>query len=163
MEVEKRKFLKYILPSILFLIAIIACLCVYFYKETYHAPSFEKNAEVGSPTIEEGYNGYYPLTSEEGKKFTLCGRPATTEKSIDFYLTNEKENDVWILLEIYNEKNEFLGKSGILKQGEFLKTINLDKCLDKGNNKVNLKLRSFEPETYYSKGTINLKTEVKVD
>ena len=92
----------------------------------------------------------------------MCGSPNATENTIDFYLTNEEGNDMWILLEVCNENDETLGNSGGLKQGQFLQTLKLDKKLNIGENKLKLKLRTFVPEEYYSKGTVNLETTVTV-
>ncbi len=161
-NINKNRFLKYILPNVLTLCLIISCICVYFYKLGYHAPGFAPEAQTGAPEIAEGTYGYCPFTTADGSKIKMCGSPNATENTIDFYLTNEEGNDMWILLEVCNENDETLGNSGVLKQGQFLQTLKLDKKLNIGENKLKLKLRTFVPEEYYSKGTVNLETTVTV-
>ena len=52
-----------------------------------------------------------------------------------------------------------VGETGLLKPGEYIKEVKLDKSLKK-DDEITLKVMGYEPDTYYSAGSISLNTKV---
>lgn len=52
-----------------------------------------------------------------------------------------------------------MGETGLLKPGEYVKTVTLTKTLAAGEN-IKLKIMGYEPETYESAGSVSLNVTV---
>lgn len=132
-------------------------------KAQYKPPAFEENVAEGLPQLseEEKVNyGYSPLNLSEKISVYVCGTPRLDAESVDLYVTNPEENNAWIMCEIFSSDGESIGKSGIIKQGLYLKSLNKTKqILD--DDKLTVKIYFFEPDTYYSAGqTITLNIDL---
>lgn len=137
-------------------------------KAQYKPPAFEENVVEGLPQLSEDEKelyGYSPLKLSESTSIYVCGDPQFDDNSVDLYVTNPKENNSWIMCEIFTSDGESVGKSGIIKQGFYLKNLNKTKqTLD--DNKLTVKIYFFEPDTYYSAGqiiTLNVELEKRVE
>ena len=75
------------------------------------------------------------------------------------YLTNPAENEVWLKLRVLDENGNILGETGLIRPGEYVKDVALTENLTAGT-KIKLKIMGYEPETYFSAGTVNQKTAV---
>lgn len=125
--------------------------------EEFAPPKFDKNACLGTPDVPEGL-GWEELNLQDFK-VSLCGVIVPDDNSADIWLTNHADNDVWIKLRVLDMEGNILGETGLIKPGEYLKSVSLSFVLDKAANIV-LKIMAYEPHTYYSAGAVELNTTV---
>lgn len=126
----------------------------------FQPPSFETDAQSGMPTVEDslGWSEIY----QDGMEFKayVCGNIITDGEKADVYFTNSKEYDVWLKLRILDENGNILGETGLLKPGEYVKSVSLKTDIADGE-KIKLKIMGYEPDTYYSAGTVTLNTVIR--
>lgn len=122
-------------------------------------PAFEPNAETGIPQVSDalGYAEIY----REGMTFSawICGRIYQENGHAVLYFTNPDSNNAWLKLRIMDEKGKILGESGLIRPGEYVRSVRLTKTVAAGTA-VKIKLMSYEPETYYSLGAVSVKTQI---
>ena len=75
------------------------------------------------------------------------------------YFTNAEENSVYLKLRVLDEEGNILGETGLLKPGEYVKGVELDKD-PSAETTISLKIMSYEPDTYMSEGSVVLKTTI---
>ena len=121
-------------------------------------PPFDANAVQGAPNIAEGENGYGVLDAKGVYKIGVCGEVKVVNGKADIWFTNPAENTVWLKLRVHDKTTgAILGETGLIKPGEYVQSITFTKAPAAGNEIV-LRVMSYEPETYYSKGEISLNT-----
>lgn len=141
----------------------IVCMITILMKQDkqldFTPPPFEPTVEVGTPSVDESLG--WSEIMQDGMGFTahVCGNVILNDKSAQVYFTNDKENTVWMKLRVLNESDEVLGETGILKPGEYVTSVELNKTLKQGDN-IKLKIMAYQPETYYSEGAVALSTSV---
>lgn len=128
-------------------------------KETFTPPAFDSAAMTGMPEVPESL-GYSPLEVEQFFMAYVCGKLTVNGSNVDVYFTSPETNEVWLLLRVTDEKGKILGETGIIRPGEYVKTLRLKTVPDKETN-VKLKIIAFQPETYISMGTVGLNTKLK--
>lgn len=123
-------------------------------------PEFDKTAQTGVPDVPKnlGWSKLY----REGMTYTawICGNLYVKDSSCEVYFANDKSNDKWMKLRMMNEKGRILGETGIIRPGEYVRSIKLDKPLASGT-KIKLKIMGYEKDTYYSAGSVVLNTVIK--
>ncbi|MDO4340614.1 MAG: hypothetical protein Q4C91_21450 [Eubacteriales bacterium] len=124
-------------------------------SSAFTPPPFEENAEQGEPKVPQEL-GYSLLDAEE-YQVSVCGAPVVQDGEAVLYLTNPSSNEVWLKVRILDEDGQLLGESGILKPGEYVKSVSLS-AVPKEDTAVQLKLMAYEPDTYYSAGAASLST-----
>lgn len=122
-------------------------------------PSFEEAAVTGSPEVPQEL-GWSELDAG-AFKVAVCGNVVIRDGSADVWFTNVETNTVWMKLRILDTNGEILGETGLIRQGEFVRSIAFDKLPEDGG-KIILKVMAYEPETYYSEGSVALNTTAKV-
>ena len=127
----------------------------YFQPAVFTHPDFDAAASSGAPQVEERY-GYSTLQVEEDYRILLCGVPANDGQRVEFYLTNPADNGVWFRAEVLDEAGEVMGSTGVLRQGEYLEAISLDRPLDQRETPVTLRVVAYEPDTWQSRGNVSL-------
>lgn len=162
--VSKRKFMVFIIFFITLVIAIFgAWFYVKKYSKRYIKPSFESMSISGTVDIDNNKYGYSVMQFSEEYKVGLCGAPEANNIGVDLYFTNPEENNVLLKCLLLDESGNTIGESGVLNPGTYVKTINFNKIIEPGNYDLTVKVLGFEPETYYSKGIVHLKTHVQVN
>lgn len=125
-------------------------------------PPFEEGAEQGTPEVPEnmGYREVY----REGMSFraSICGEVNISEGKADVYFTNSAENSLWMKLRIFDASGKVIAETGLIKPGEYLKTVSFDTVPQNGE-KISMKIMTYEPNTYYSGGAVALNTVAKVN
>ena len=58
------------------------------------------------------------------------------------------------------KKGNILGETGLIRPGEYVKTITFDKKVPKVGDEITMKIMGYQPETYYSAGAVNLGTTI---
>lgn len=157
---------KYILPilSALCVLSLVAMTVILLTPKkeksepTFTPPPFEAAAQSGMPEVsDESWTKVY----QDGMSFTayVCGKVSVKEGKADLYFTSDGSNNVWLKLRVTDEKDNILGETGLLKPGEYVKSIEFD-TVPKSGTKIKLKIMAYEPETYYSAGAVALNTTV---
>lgn len=122
-------------------------------------PPFEKSAENGVPSVPENL-GWSELDAMVFK-FSVCGVIFAGEQKASVWFTNPEVNSVWLKLRILDENGNIIGETGIIRPGEYVRTVSLSGEFSDGMPIV-LKVMAYEPETYYSEGSVALNTTVKI-
>lgn len=141
-------------------LSVTVMLCVLFCggaDEEFMPPPFETEAQTGTPNppADAGYGE----VDVEAYRFSLAGMLYENSGSVDVWLTNPQDNPVWLKLRILDADGVVLGESGLLRPGEYVRAIKLSTHTELPAA-VTLKLMAYEPETYYSAGSVQLTTEL---
>ena len=64
---------------------------------------------------------------------------------------------MWLKVRVLNSDGNILGESGLIRPGEYVQSVALQTIPSSGSA-VALKIMAYEPETYYSAGTVTLTT-----
>ena len=125
--------------------------------EPFLPPPFDPSAQTGAPAVPEGL-GYQTLDAGPFR-VAVCGEIGTEGTEAVAYLTNPPDNEVWIKGRLLNETGEILGETGLIRPGEYVRSIPL-RILPEPGTAVILKVMTYEPDTYHSLGAVSLKTRI---
>ena len=120
-------------------------------------PPFDIAAVIGTPTIPDGL-GWQELDAKF-YKVGICGKFITKGTTANVWLTNPESNTVWLKVRVLDEKGNTLGETGIIKPGEYVQTVKLDR-VPKVGTPIVLKIMAYQPDTYYSEGAVSLNTKI---
>lgn len=121
-------------------------------EEQSHLPIFDANAEMGYPFV-SAEQEFYILSNSNGDFETYICRNAMAEgKTIAVNFASSSENSVLTELWVYGENSRYLGKSGLLRAGEYISRLTLERKPRDGESLI-YKVVCYEDETYYSAGT----------
>lgn len=144
------------------MIVMIAALCFpeSIPKGEFTPPAFEDSALQGIPEVDEclAYQEVY----RDGMAYRLyvCCVPAISGNELTVYFTSADTNEKYLKLRVLDEKGNMLGESGLLKAGEYVRTVTLSKELST-DTKIELKVMGYEPEDYSSAGSISINVTAK--
>lgn len=135
----------------------ILALNSYNKSKEFVKPEFEKHVKEGMPklTKEDGFEEFE--VSDEYIVY-MTGETKLEDNKLIVYFTSKKTNNVYVKLRVLKDER-IVGETGLIKPGEYIKEVKLDKSLKK-DDKITLKVMGYEPETYYSAGSISLNTKV---
>ena len=122
-------------------------------------PAFESMALQGIPEVPEELDHSSPYRDGMAYRFSVCANVTMDSSSATVYFTNAEENDVYLKLRVLDENDSILGETGLLKPGEYVKGVELDKD-PSAETTISLKIMSYEPDTYMSEGSVVLKTTI---
>lgn len=122
-------------------------------------PAFDENAVIGTPEVPDGLGYSAPWQEGMAYRFAVCGNVTIEGKQALVYFTNPAENDTWTKLRIYDESGNVLGETGLIKPGEYVQYVALEKSLPVGTA-IKLKIMGYEPDTYTSAGAVVLNTAI---
>jgi len=139
-----------------------AALFALLYNAPYNPPPFEPKALQGTPQPPDD-SGYSIIDAAGNFTVGAAGNMQYDEDgSLQIYLTNPKENDVYIMCAITDAAGKTLYKSGLLRPGEYV--VSFDPIIKQkeafGEAEIAVKIYAFEPENYYSMGAITLKSSI---
>lgn len=120
-------------------------------------PPFEQNAVFGVPEVAEELGYSSPYKEGMSYRFSVCGNVTAEGKNAVVYLTDQAENKVWLKLRVLDENGNTLGETGLLKPGEYVRSVALSSVPPIGT-KITLKIMGYEPDTYHSAGSVTLNT-----
>lgn len=121
-------------------------------------PPFETAAQSGMPSVtDESWTQIY----KDGMDFSahICGKVVLSQNSADIYFTNDDGNKVWLKLRIFDENDNIIAETGLLKPNEYVRTVKFN-AVPENKAKIKLKIMAYEPNTYYSAGAVTLNTAV---
>ena len=129
-------------------------------NSSFIPPPFDSSAESGTPVVPEelGWTEIY----QDGMafKFSVCGNVIASGGAGDVYFTNSSEQEVWLKLRVLDEDGSIIGETGLIKPGEYVKSVLIDKDVSDGSS-IKLKIMAYEPQTYYSAGAVTLNTQIR--
>lgn len=125
---------------------------------TFNPPPFEKDAMVGTPVVSD--NPSWGEIDAKVFKVFICGELVFENRTADVWMTNSESNEVWLKLRVLDKNDVILGETGLIKPGEYVQKIHFNIVPEDGDV-VKLKIMGYEPETYYSAGSVLLNTNVK--
>lgn len=128
--------------------------------EQFVPPPFDSAAQAGTPEVPENL-GWDELDAQS-YKFSVCGVVAPQNGKADVWLTNPKENEIWLKVRVLDMDGNTLGETGLIRPGEYVRSVALEPEPQTGDN-IQLKIMAYEPDTYYSAGVVSLNTTVKGD
>ncbi len=158
----ERKQTKILALAVVMCIASVVMMCLALVQPqetvgTFTPPPFEAGAQTGVPEVpaELGWS------EVDAKVYTakVCGVVAPADGAADVWLWNPETNDVWLKLRVLDAGGEILAETGLLKPGEYVQTVTFDRTPRPGD-KISLKIMAYEPNTYYSAGSVMLNTTV---
>lgn len=124
-------------------------------------PNFDAAAQSGTPAVPSnlGWSEIY----QDGMGYTVhvCGKVIVNDGSADVYFANDRDNAVWLKLRITDEKGAILGETGLIKPDEYVRSVTL-RTVPEDGSKVKMKIMAYEPDTYYSAGSVSLQTTIRV-
>lgn len=117
----------------------------------FEAPPFDGSALLGVPEEAIALGNYRSVDVNGNYSFSICGAPAYKDGNLLPYFASHGENEVWLLLKVYDADGTELGKSGLVRPGEYVTSIALSRTPT--GHAVTVKVLSYEPDTYFSRGT----------
>ena len=124
-------------------------------RPNFTPPPFDASAEAGTPEVPDGM-GYSEFDAKLFKA-SVCGEVKVVDGSADIYLTNPESNYAWLKVRVLDENGNILGETGLIKPGEYVKSVAFNTVPEKGA-KIVLKIMAYEPNTYHSAGSASLNT-----
>ena len=120
-------------------------------------PAFDEDAVIGTPDVPDGL-GWQEL---DAKVYTVgvCGKFVVDGNSADVWLYNPDSNTVWLKVRVLDGNGNALGETGLIKPGEYVRSVTLETVPEAGTA-ITLKLMAYEPDTYYSAGSVALNTTI---
>ena len=129
-------------------------------KLEFVPPPFDAGAVVGTPDIKNPEAIGYTELDAKAYKLSVCGLVRLEGNSADIYFTNPETNDVWLKIRVLDKNGNILGETGLIRPGEYVKTITFDKKVPKVGDEITMKIMGYQPDTYYSAGAVNLGTRI---
>ena len=124
-------------------------------------PAFAQNAKSGVPEVPSELGWFTPQAEGLHLKVSVCGEVIISDGKADIYFTNHAENTDWMKVRVLDNDGNILAETGIIKPGEYIKTIEFNTVPANGQEIV-YKIMAYEPETYYSAGSITLSTYAQI-
>ena len=151
---KQQKIVILILGTLLLLLIVALCVGIALQNRPVYGefvpPAWESNAVSGMPSEPLPPN-FGSMTVDQGFVLAMSATPRLRGNDLDLYFTSPDSNTVWLRVRIYDANGQMLYESGLLKPGEHLPTVTLS-AVPTGNTVV-ADILSYEPETYYSRGT----------
>lgn len=139
------------------LVVMAAALIITGRAQTFTPPPFDAAAQTGTPAVPEGI-GYAELDAK-AFRFSAAGVLTVHDGGAALWLTNPAGNSVWLKARILDGTGTVLGETGLLRAGEYVRTVPLD-TVPAQTTDVTIKIMAYEPETYYSAGSVLLRTQL---
>lgn len=122
---------------------------------SYVPPAFDSSAEKGVPKLDDvaDYEGF----DAKNYSFSLCAKPVLSGDKLKVYLTDPDDSGVLLKVRVLDENGDIIGESGLIAQGEYLPAVTIKKQV----GTAKLKIMAYEPETFYSAGSVTINIETK--
>lgn len=147
--------------ALILLVALLAMPAPAPERGEFTPPPFDASAQAGRPEVDESM-GWSELTVRAGYSVRVCGElDADGEGRVPVWFYSDGDNQVWVKLRMLDGEGNILGETGILRPGEYTQVITLDKAPER-TCPVTLLVMGYEPETYYSAGSVSLSTTLRM-
>ena len=154
---------------VLILAAVIVAVCIRAGREPqrivgeFTPPHFAQNAEDGAPDpgmVSALMYGTLNL-SEDISVSMLSEFTVTGSGEAEVWFTAPDTNRGWVMLRLLDAQGNVLGETGLLKPGQYVRTMQLD-GVPQNSGIVLAKILTYEPETYFSMGSANAQVKLIV-
>ena len=156
--------------SLLMIFILISAAALYTQRKNpiigeFTEPEFDIHAVAGIPAIPDEALKYETLNLSRDLTVSLCVNLIANKEDdkVDVYFTSDIENFAWIRIVLLNDEEEQLGSSGLLRPGEYVKSIALKKKLPQKSGVITAKVLSYEPNTYHSMGSAFAKIYLNIN
>lgn len=122
------------------------------------APDFDPAAVSGTPQPDAALQFAW-LQIGDDIRAGLCGCPIYSDEGVKLYFASDPANTAWLLVKILDENGNEIGSSGLIRPGEYVSYVPLDKPLS-GTVNATLRILSYEPNTYYSLGSASATLQI---
>ena len=122
---------------------------------SFTPPPFAADAQIGTPQVPEDLG--WSLLDAKVYRVGICGEVQIRSGGADLWLTNPEGNNVWMKLRVLDAKGTVLAETGLIRPGEYLQWVEFTQTPSPGE-KLSLKIMAYEPETYFSAGSVVLNT-----
>lgn len=153
-----------VMACVISLIIMFAVLYLYDGESTetktidFTPPPFDTAAVRGTPEVPEEL-GWSEIDAKVYRA-SVCSVVIAAGGKADVWLTNPEDNEVWLKLRLTGSDGQVLGETGIIRPGEYVQSVKLNTEAE-GGEAVSMKLMGYEPETYYSAGSVTLNTSIE--
>ena len=117
-------------------------------------PAFDASAVKGKPENLDASYGYNTVSAQDSFSVSLCYTPIFRDGAVQLYFTSHSDNAVWLSAAVYDTEGNLLGESGLVRPGEYVQEIALN-VRPEASREIILKIRTYEPDTYYSLGIVS--------
>lgn len=125
--------------------------------EEFSEPPFDSMACAGTPNVGDDLG--WSNVDAQAFRVSICGVFAPKEREVEVWLTNPSDNDVWLKVRVVDDSGSVMGETGLIRPGEYVRSVSLDRVPPQGQ-RVALKVMAYQPQTYYSEGSVSLETVV---
>lgn len=125
----------------------------------FNAPDHDPTAVSGVPQVEDSARQFGWLQMGDDIRLAMCGCPGLTQDGLELYVTSDSGNYAWLLVKVLDEAGNELGRSGLIRPGEYVQTVTLSETPAPGST-VTVKILTYEPETYYSLGSASAVVQI---
>lgn len=158
---------KAILSVMAVILAVMVCAAVYLaffwdpgtVRGEFVPPEFDPAAVSGTPARVAENRGYGELTLNQDTTVSMCANVYIENNAALVYLTAREGNAGWIKIKIMDTDGTILGESGLLRPGEYVKSVALSRVPETGTI-VTVKILVYEPETYLSLGSATAQVRI---
>ena len=65
---------------------------------------------------------------KEGMRFKvgICGKFVADGNTADVFFSNSAENEVWLKLRVFDEQNNIISETGLIKPNEYIKSVKMN-------------------------------------
>lgn len=151
-NLARRRIMMFIPTIFTFLFAAIIIFAVH-YEPQYKLPLFESKAESGLPNPPKNFD-YQAIPTEEWQCYIAATTYQQEDGSLKVYFTNPEGNEAYLMCEVTDSTGKILYKSGIIIPGNYVESLYPIKKLKNEAIEIEIKIYAFEPEYYYSLGTL---------
>ena len=152
------KYVIILISILIILIIIITTLLISIKNQsTFIEPKFEENITTQMP--EEINYKSQAINLSQNYSIYIDGVPKIENDNLIINFISLEDNNVWIKVRILNEKRQVVAESGLIKPGEYLKSVKTIENVVK-NDKLTYMIIGYEIDTYLSAGTVELNIKV---
>ncbi len=124
-------------------------------------PEFDESAVLGEPDVPEEA-GYSLMNISDDYNIYICGKLHLNNEAVDVYFTSDYGNSALVRLEVLDEDNKIIGETGLIKPGEYVKSVKITKNIT-SDSKVKMRVIGYDSDTYSSAGSASMSTTITVD
>ena len=149
-------FKKFKALFIILIVCLLSLLCstIWYFSTDFKKPDFDNTATKGIPFVRETYK-YDSLNVYDGFNIKIATNLIAKDNYAFIYFTSPKDNTVNLKFRIYDSSDKIIAESGLIKPGYYIEKIKLKRYVSNSEN-VKIKVMSYEKDTYYSAGAVNL-------
>ena len=161
MNKQEKKMIA--LVGVILAVLVAATVAVFVMKQNdngFVPPAFDSTAVSGYPTVTDQYAQYQNIRVNEDFAFSMCLCPMYSDGKAEIYFAAAGDNNVYTLVKLYDQDGDLIGESGLVKPGEYVQSIGVS-IVPTEYTDITARVLSYEPETYYSKGTASGKLSLR--